>query len=272
MRLLLAFAGLSLFAQDPRVIVEKGLQRAQQDDLRAQQYAYLETSAQQEWKDGKPGKRESETHEIINLYGQPYRRLVAKDGKPLSPEESRKEQVKIDKLAAERARETPEERERRLAKYTHDRRRERAFLEEIPRAYSFKMAGETRIAGRDVWIIEATPLPGYKPQNSRAKLLTKFKGRFYASKEDFTVLKLEAEAIDTVSFGLVLARLDRGARFTMEKTRVNNELWMPVQIKVDFEARLALLKRMRIDVQIDYSDFRKFQSNSRILAVEPLEN
>ncbi len=57
----------------------------------------------------------------------------------------------------------------------------------------------------------------------------------------------------------------------MEKSHINNELWMPVRIKVDFDARLALLKKIRVDVQIEYSDFKKFQSESKVLAIETLE-
>ena len=71
-----------------------------------------------------------------------------------------------------------------------------------------------------------------------------------------------------VSFGLVLARLEKGARFTMEKTKINDELWMPVRMKVDFDARLALFKKMKVDLQIDYTNFRKFQSESRVLSQE----
>ena len=272
MRLALVLAGLTLYAQDPRAIIEKSLQRDQRDDELARQYAYLETSIEQEWKDGKPAKRELRTHEIMSLYGQPYRRLVAKDGKPLTAEASRKEQEKIDKLAAVRAKETAAQREQRVAKYAEERRRQRAFLLEIPKAFSFQLAGEGKVGGRTAWMVDATPLAGYQPRDSRAKMLTKFKGRFFVSKEDSTLLRLEAEAIDTVSFGLVLARLQRGAKFTLEKTKINNELWMPVRIKVDFDARLALFKKLRVDLQIDYTDFRKFQSESRILAVGPLEN
>jgi len=44
-----------------------------------------------------------------------------------------------------------------------------------------------------------------------------------------------------------------------------------VRIKVDFDARLALLKKIRVDVQLDYSDFKKFQSESKVLAIEALE-
>lgn len=267
MRWVLAMAGMAVLAQDPRAILEKSLQRDQRDDELARQYAYLETSAEQEWNGGQRTKLKTETHEIMSLYGQPYRRLVAKDGKPLTEAEAKKEQEKIDKLAAERAKETPAQTERRLAKYADDRRRQRAFLQAIPRAFHLQMGGETAVAGRTAWIIDATPDPSFRPKDQRERILTKFKGRFYVSKSDSTLLKLEAEAIDTVSFGLVLARLDKGARFSLEKTRVNDELWMPLRIKVDFEARLALLKKLRVDVQIDYGNFRKFQTESRILAI-----
>jgi hypothetical protein len=273
MRLVMAAVAVwAAAAQDPRALMEKSLQRDQRDDELARQYAYLETSTEQEWKNGQKTKQKTETHEIMSLYGQPYRRLVARDGKPLGEADLKKEQAKLDKLAADRAKETPVETERRVARYAEERRRQRAFLQEIPRAFTFQMAGEARVGGRDAWIIDATPLPGYRATDSRSKMLNKFKGRFFVSKEDATLLRLEAEAIEAVSFGLVLARLEKGARFSLEKTRVNNELWMPMRIKVDFDARLALLKKIKVDVQIDYSNFRKFQSESKMIAIAPLEN
>jgi hypothetical protein len=264
---LLAAAACALLAQDPRAIVEKSIARDDRDDSLARDYTYLETVTEQEWKDGKRTKAETETFEIISLYGQPYRRLVARDGQPLPPAEREKQQRKLDRLAAERARESDEKRERRLARYSAEQKQRRAFLQEIPAAYRLTMAGETVIDSRPAWIIDATPIDGYRPRDRRAKLFKSFKGRFYIAKQDAALLKLEAEAIEPVSFGLVLARLDRGARFTLAKTHVNNELWMPARIKVDFDARLALLKRLKVDLQIDYSEFRKFQSDSRIVAV-----
>ena len=160
------------------------------------------------------------------------------------------------------------ERERRLAKYREERRKSRAFLNQIPNAFDFRMAGETVLGGRAAWVLEATPRPDFHGRDAREKMLNKFKGRFYIAKSEPALLKLEAEAIDTVSFGLVLARLEKGARFTMEKTKVNGELWMPVRMKVDFDARLALFKKMKVDLQIDYTNFRKFQSESRVLSQE----
>lgn len=269
MRLLAAFAVCTVLAQDPKGIVERSLQRERTDDDLARQYAYLETSTEQEWKNGQRTKTESETNEIINLYGQPYRRRVAKDGKPLPADEQAKEQRKLDKVAAERAKESPEQRQRRIAKYQEERRKQRQFLQKIPEAYTFQMAGETTISGRPVWIIDGSPVATFVGTDARERMLPKFKSRFFVSKTDHALLKLEAEAIDTVSFGFGLAKLERGARFTLERTRVNNELWMPSRIKVDFDARLAIFKRLKIDLQIDYTDFRKFQSDSRILPGGP---
>lgn len=265
-------AAACLAAQDPRAIMEKSLQREQRDDELASQYTYLETTAQQEWKNGQRTRTEIRTYEVLSLYGQPYRRLVAKDGKPLSTEEQGKEQAKMDKLAAERARESAQERAVRVAKSRENRQRQRAFLQKIPQAFALQLAGETRIGDRPAWMIDATPLASFRPNDARERMLTKFKGRFYVAKQDSTLLKLEAEAIDTVSFGLVLARLDRGARFSLEKTLINNELWMPARIKVDFEARLALLKKMKVDLQIDYSGFRKFVTDSKVLPAGDLGN
>lgn len=269
MRLLAALAVCTVLAQDPKGIVERSLQREQKEDDLARQYAYLETSTEQEWKNGEKSKAESETNEIISLYGQPYRRLVAKNGKPLTAEEQAKEQRKLDKLAEERSKESTAQRERRIAKYQEDRRRQRQFLQKIPQAYLFQMAGETKVANRPVWIIDGAPNPAFTGTDSREKMLSKFKARFYITKQDNALLKLEAEAIDTVSFGLILARLDRGARFTLERARVNNELWVPLRIKVDFDAKVALFKRLKVDLQIDYTNFRKFQSESRILPGAP---
>lgn len=268
MRLLAALAVCALSAQDPKALVERALQRAQFDDDMARHYTYLETSTEQEWKDGQRTKLETQTYEILNLYGQPHRRLVARDGKPLEPADQQRQQQKLDRAAAERARETPAERERRLARYREERRKSRAFLNQIPNAFDFRMAGETVLGGRAAWVLEATPRPDFHGRDAREKMLNKFKGRFYIAKSEPALLKLEAEAIDTVSFGLVLARLEKGARFTMEKTKINDELWMPVRMKVDFDARLALFKKMKVDLQIDYTNFRKFQSESRVLSQE----
>lgn len=268
MRLRLPFlllVGLVASGQDPRDLVRRSLQQDHRNEELVRNYAFLETVTEQHWRNGVKAGSETMTYEITILYGEPYRRMVKKNGKPLSAEEDAKQQKKLDKVAAERAKESPEQRERRIAKYVADRRKERGFLDEIPDAYDFRIDGESTIAGRAAWTISAEPKPGYKPRRRNANLLTKFRGKLYIAKEGATLLKLDAEAIDSLSFGWGLAKLDRGGRISLDRVWINNEIWMPSRLKFEADARLGFVKKLRLDLQIDYTEFRRFQSDSRLV-------
>ena len=95
------------------------------------------------------------------LDGEPYRRMLERNGQPLSPAEQRKEQEKLDKNVARLAHETPEQKQQRLAEYEKRRRKEREFLREIPDAYDFRIEGDAQVDGHDVWVIAGTPKAGY---------------------------------------------------------------------------------------------------------------
>jgi hypothetical protein len=51
---------------------------------------------------------------------------------------------------------------------------------------------------------------------------------------------------------------------------VNGEVWLPSRISVRAEARIAILKKMRAEIDITYREYRKFQADSKILGgIEP---
>jgi len=81
-------------------------------------------------------------------------------------------------------------------------------------------------------------------------------------------VKVEAETIDTVSFGWILARLSRGTRLTFQQTRINDEVWLPSKATTKLDARVALFKKYRADIEVDWSQYRKFQSDSRVVSHE----
>ncbi len=77
--------------------------------------------------------------------------------------------------------------------------------------------------------------------------------------------------LGSIPFGLVLARLAKGSKIFFEQTRVNGEVWMPKEFRLDFDARVALVKRFLGDQVVTFSDFRKFQAESRIVSTSKLE-
>ncbi len=54
-------------------------------------------------------------------------------------------------------------------------------------------------------------------------MLKKIKGRIWIEKKNYNWVKVEAEATDTISFGLFLFRIHPGSRFVLETAHINNE-------------------------------------------------
>jgi hypothetical protein len=73
------------------------------------------------------------------------------------------------------------------------------------------------------------------------------------------------KCIDTLSFGLVLARLHKGWRIVIEQTRVNYEVWLPQHVAVKVDARVALLKEFNIEHDVTYRDYKKFRADTKVV-------
>jgi len=268
--LLLAAACTLAAAQDPREIVRRSVQLMDHNLAIARNYTFLERSETRELDSAAHVKtRKILLYDVTMLEGSPYRRLVGKDDHALSPEEERIEQKKLADSIAQRQKETPAERARRIADWERKRQREREPLDEVPDAFDFRIAGETQIDGRDAWIIEGTPRPGYHARSTVAKLFPKFRGKLWIDKAGYQWVKTEAEVTDNISWGLFVARLSKGARLDIQMTRVNDEVWLPKRIEAKASARLALVKKYNIETDTSFSNYRKFQVESRVVAATP---
>lgn len=250
---------------DAAEIIRRSVEQDRLNFARANDYSYIQHTEQRRLgKDGRVVDAESRTFDVIVIDGEPYEKLIARDGKPLSDAEARKQQQKLDRELARRRTEDPEQRSRRLREREKRRREGREFAQEIPEAFDFRLAGEEVLYGRPVWVVQAEPKPGYKPRARRADLLPKFRGRLWIDQQDYQWVRVEAETIAPVSFGWILARLDPGARMTFEQRRVHDEVWLPSHARMQLGARLALLKKIRAEVEVSWRDYRKFQSEARI--------
>jgi hypothetical protein len=272
MRVLLFLAAACSLAgaADPREIVRRAVERMDENLAVARNYTFLERSETRELdSDGHVKTRKILLYDVTLLEGSPYRRLVGKDDHPLSPEEERAEEKKLQASIADRRKETPEQHARRIAEWEKKRQREREPLDEIPDGFDFRLAGEERMEGRDVWVIEATARPGYHARSNLAKLFPKFRGKLWIDKADQQWVKTEAEAIDSISFGLFVARLSKGARLEFQMTRVNGEVWLPKRFEARASARLVLVKNFRVEAETSFSNYRKFQADSHLVPIMP---
>jgi len=232
-------------------------------------YTYIEREEEHKL-DGKGNTKsvESKTHEVMVLYNEPVERLIAKDDKPLPAKEAAKEDERIQKIIDKRKNESESERKKRREKEEKELEDDRQFVREITDAYNFHLAGIENLNGRDAWVIDADPRPGFEPHRREARILPKFRFRVWIDKADTEWVKLTADCIDTVSFGWFLARIHKGSHIELDQTRVNDEVWLPRHVALTLDARVALLANVNVEEIVTFRDYKKFRTDTRIVPVE----
>jgi len=256
-------------AQDAREIVRKSVELDQSNWHRMRDYTWIARQTDRVLdSSGQVKSEKTDEWESVVIYGEVHHRMLKRDGKPLSEADDRKEQAKLDQLVAKRDQETPEQRARQEAEFEKQRAKDREFLREIPEVFDFKLLGEEKIDGQDVWVISATPKTGAQPKHGDAKALLRVQAKVWIDKAEYQWVRLEAETTATISFGLFLARLATGAKLEFEQTRVNDEVWLPKRAVVRGAARLVLVKKLAGEEETTWSNYRKFQVDSRVVATQ----
>jgi hypothetical protein len=259
-------AAVDLSEDEIRTLIQKVAENDMVNDQKQRDYTYTEREEQHKVDGtGQVRSTESTTHEVMVLYGEQVERLVGKNDKPLSEKEALKEDERIQKIMEKRKNETEEQREKREKQEAKDREQEREFVKEVSDAYIFHVAGLESIDGRDTYVIDADPRPGFEAHRKEAKYLSKVRGRVWIDKTENQWVKLDVEAIDTLSFGLFLARVHRGTHIVVEQTRINDEVWLPKHVWMKLEAKVALLKNYNLTDDITYTDYKKFRTGTKIV-------
>lgn len=251
-----------------RIVADKDLE----NDKLQRNYTYTERQVENHL-DGKGNVKSAEvkTYDVMEIYGEQVERLIAKDDKPLSQKENAKEDEKVQKIIDKRKNESEGDHRKREEREEKDREDNRKFVTEVADAYNFKLVGTELVGGRDTWVIDGEPRPGFVPHTKEAKFLSKFHGRVWVDKADLQLAKMDIECLDTISFGLFLARFHKGSRLLLEQTRVNDEVWLPAKMTAKIDVRLGLVKNFDVDLEQTFSDYKKFRASSKIVGMNELE-
>jgi hypothetical protein len=252
-----------------RVVAQKDME----NDKRQRDYTYIDRQVENRV-DGKGNIKSTEvkTYEVLEIYGEQVERLIEKNNEPLSQKDATKEEEKIQKIIDKRKNESEGDRRKREEREGKERENDRKFVSEVAGAYSFKLAGTEWVGGRETWVIEGEPRPGFVPHMKNGKYLSNFHGHVWIDKADLQLAKMDVECLDTISFGLFLARFHKGSRFILEQTRVNDEVWLPAHVAAKVDVRLGLVKDFDVNLEQTCRDYKKFRSSSRLIAVKEVHD
>jgi hypothetical protein len=255
-----------------RDLIREAAEKDLENDKKQRDYTYVEREEEHK-RNGKGEVESSETrtYDVMMLYGEQVRRLVSKNDRPLPEKDAAREEEKIQKSIDKRKNESEEDRRKRLEKEEKQRADDRRFVGEVADAYDFHLVSIEAMNGRDTFVIDADPRPGFQPKSRDAKMLPNFRFRVWIDKAESQWVKLDIQCIETASFGWILARVHKGSHIAMELTRVNQDVWLPKHVALKLDARIALLKGLNIDEDITYRDYKKFRTDIKILPWEELK-
>ena len=96
-------------------------------------------------------------------------------------------------------------------------------------------------------------------------MLSKLTGKIWIDNQDYTWVKVEGEAVDTISLGLFIARIHKGSRFFIEQVRLHDEVWLMRRFYVDVTARVLLLSNRAVQLEDTFSNYKRFSATTTIL-------
>ncbi len=235
-------------------------------------YTYTEVITRREFdKNGVLKEKESVTYDVTFYRGRRLRRLTAKNGRPLSPDDQAKEDRRLEKVIREiEKRETEKnQKERHHKPGPPDETEKRPTIAEVLRASQLVNPRYERFRGRECVVFDFEPLPGYKPKETVEKLMGKIVGAVWIDAADRQVARVEARLIDSFKIGGgLLGAIRSGAAFVLEQDRINNEVWLPSYAEFNLSAR-ALFIGFSLNQTIKYGDYQRFQVETEKERLKP---
>jgi hypothetical protein len=267
---LVAAAGLVAQYSDPlpdqdRFLAEVRKRLASNDHLQSR-FSYRERTT--ELKLNPFGRMGSGPVLVYDVYPHPndeltYRRLIERDGRPLSAEELEEQDRRYrERLAAWQrrvAREGQSERVERLREAEEDREKDRDRAREALALFDFAIEGRAVWEGNPAIVIRFTPKSDGSPRSREGRVAHAFSGRAWVHEFEYEVMFVDATAIHDVSFGFgLIARLHKGSTVRFTRQRIEGA-WLPTSTRFEGTGRALLVRKVEIDFSREYLGYRAFE-------------
>ena len=279
---LLCLLAMPLAAQqrplpDQQTFLQEVRKHLATDEFRQLGYMYVET--RRERKLDKTGQPTIESVKILESYpGLPgeerWERVLSENGKPIPPQELERRDRERQKHVEEYARKLAKDPEQVKAKEEREREQRRRELAEniddIYRVFDVRMVGREVVEGHDTILLTLTPRHDAKPRTRAGGIMRNFNVRAWISESDYELVRLDGEAIDTVSIGFgLLARVHKGSQASFQRRKVNGESWLPARADYSVTVRVGLLAVLRRGGSVEFSNYKKFGVDSSYRIATP---
>jgi len=246
---------------DARRLLERVIQMQELRQEQQREYSYLETvTTEYLRKDGTIDRAESKTFRVTPSPEGEYRRLVAENGRPLSPKKEKEEEGKFRKYIekqlklsdAQRQRETSEKLASRVGRF-------QTRLREALEVYEFTPLPDEKLEGRRLRRFQFAPRGDYRPHSRGTDILNRIEGTVWIDPRQSQITKLHMIFREDMKFFFGLfGRVSKGSEATAEQWQDESGLWLLDNITATLDARFYFLKKYRRRIVYSYSDYEKY--------------
>jgi hypothetical protein len=234
---------------DAATLLREVVAHQKQMDSVRENYTYREVTVTRMLdKHGKTIKTTSETSNIFFVNTHEVDRLIAKNGKPLTPGEERKEQDSVNKTIA-------------LAEKTPPGQVPDHNTVSISKLLSIMQLTSPRrilMDGRPTLVFQFTGNPRAHTHGLAENASKKLAGTLWIDEQDRDVRRLQAHFDANFRMGWGLASVAKGSTFTFEQRRIQGVLWLPAGAQIHLVAHAIGFLTYRAEIQITDSDYQVF--------------
>ena len=247
------------------------------DEMRERYTCRLDQIDRKHDGDGRVKETETRTFEVTPIGERFVRRLISINGKELSASEREKEDKRVQKAVEdiiERREKKEQKEERARAKGEKEKKEDdNVEIKDFLRISEITSIRREMFRGHEVIAFDFEPRKGFKPKSRGEDIVNKLAGTIWVDETAQQVARLEARLTDSYKIGGgVLASIGASTAFSFEQEKIGDEVWMPSSMEANISARVLLLAKLNHSVERRYSEYKKYQIDSKYDLTKPKEN
>lgn len=197
------------------------------------------------------------TKEIVETREGDVARLIAKNDKPLTPEDNQAELNRLSNLLAH-----PEIQEHRFKREQEDSGRENEMVTLLPGAFLYTYEGMTEGPNGPAYRLSFKPNPDFHPPDREAEVYHGMEGELWIDQAQERIVKLDAHLISDVNFGWgILGKLYKGGTLLIEQKDVGHHHWEATLLKLNLTGIALMLKPLSFQTTETSTDFQPVPVN-----------
>jgi hypothetical protein len=232
--------------------------RARTTALEALRKHYIFTITQVADEFSSNGSKKTHTDQYQGFYvgNTEVQQHIARDGKPLSPEDAKKEQERVDKLTAKLKAHPPKP----------DKDSVSLSASGLLKVATFSNPRRELIDNRPTLVFDYTGNPNAKADDLSEQIMRELAGTLWVDERDSAILRLTGTLQKNFHVaGGLLVNIKKGSWIDFTDMPVNNEIWFLRTIKAHVDGRFLLVKGFNSDLHATFTDYRKLETTVTIL-------